>query len=223
MDVTHLSICSSFFPTEKQALEAVGFRDYYWESGSELQIYFLNGGLTLKRQIAEIANEWTKYANLDFKFHFGTVPDLTMSDITIQFWRYGGGQSHVGVNSKITSRTGVPSMYLPYTGHRGVVLHEFGHALGLMHEHLNPSAPIKWNRDAVYAYYWEVHKWSRSDVDNNVLARLSADETNFTSFDPTSIMLYEIPADLTTNGFSVKANTELSKTDIDFIRARYPL
>ena len=33
---------------------------------------------------------------------------------------------------------------------RRVVLHEFGHALGLIHEHQNPKGGgIEWNRDAV--------------------------------------------------------------------------
>ena len=33
---------------------------------------------------------------------------------------------------------------------RSVVLHEFGHALGAIHEHLSPMADIPWDRDAVY-------------------------------------------------------------------------
>ncbi len=33
------------------------------------------------------------------------------------------------------------------------VIHEFGHALGCVHEHSSPAATIPWNRDAVYAYY----------------------------------------------------------------------
>ena len=34
---------------------------------------------------------------------------------------------------------------------RRVVLHEFGHALGLIHEHQNPEGGIEWNEPAVKA------------------------------------------------------------------------
>jgi hypothetical protein len=42
-----------------------------------------------------------------------------------------------------------------------------------------------------------------------------------TSFDGTSIMEYPVPASLTTNGFSIGTNTQLSATDKDFIGKMY--
>ena len=38
-------------------------------------------------------------------------------------------------------------------GFRSTTIHEFGHALGLNHEHKNPSAGIKWNKPVVYSDY----------------------------------------------------------------------
>ena len=32
-----------------------------------------------------------------------------------------------------------------------VVVHEFGHALGCIHEHQSPAATFQWNKEAVYA------------------------------------------------------------------------
>lgn len=233
MDVTQLSICSAFFEQrkEQQSLEAVGLRDWYWAPGSLLKIHFLNGTRTLMDQVAAIANEWTNYANLTFEFYFNPIAPPTRTedgvsqpdtDIAIQFWAYGGGQSHIGLNSRSVSRSGQPSMFLPQSGDRGVVLHEFGHALGLMHEHLNPVAGIQWNKDAVYQYYATVHNWGKEMVDNNVLAVLQAEQTNYTIFDRDSIMIYEIPKELTRNGFSVKSNQALSAVDKQFIAQIYP-
>lgn len=34
-----------------------------------------------------------------------------------------------------------------------VVLHEFGHALGAIHEHQHPEAAIPWDKPKVYEYY----------------------------------------------------------------------
>lgn len=222
MELTRLPICSSFVPMLHVAPEAVGLRDWYWDNGTQLRIAFANGDRALQEKVADIASEWTTHANLGFEFHFGKLDSVANLDIRVEFWPYGGGQSQIGKASRIDSERGRSSMYLPYSADRGIVLHEFGHALGLMHEHLNPEAGIKWNKSAVYAYYAEVHNWSKADVDNNVLAVLRRDETNFTTFDRRSIMLYAIPAELTTNGFSVSANSDLSAVDIGFIGGRYP-
>ena len=53
-------------------------------------------------------------------------------------------------------------------GMRGTVLHEFGHALGLLHEQSYPGA-IKWNKDTVYKHYLKTQKWDKATVDFNVL------------------------------------------------------
>ena len=47
--------------------------------------------------------------------------------------------------------------------------HEFGHALGMIHEHQNPAAQgeIPWDKPKVYAYYAQ-QGWSKDDVDTNI-------------------------------------------------------
>jgi hypothetical protein len=102
-----------------------------------------------------------------------------------------------------------------------VVLHEFGHALGMHHEHQNPTVDIPWDYEAVYAYYG-AGGWSRADVDWNVLNALDAGQTNFSEFDPNSIMLYAIDNDLTIGDWEVGWNTELSDTDKGFMSKQYP-
>ncbi len=102
-----------------------------------------------------------------------------------------------------------------------IILHEFGHALGCIHEHQSPAAGIPWNREAVYEYYAAMG-WSRSDVNRNLFEPYATTTTQHSSFDTASIMLYPIPASLTTNGFSVGWNTELSEMDKKFIAREYP-
>lgn len=222
-----------------QITEAVGSPEWFWRPGQILKIHFLNGDDALKRQVAEIASEWMQYANLRFSFYYKEpplrfrriqtglhtsikVPVGLGTDIAITFWDNGGGKSFVGSYSRQISQAGQPSMHLPKSGNKRVVLHEFGHALGLQHEHQNPAHGIQWNAQAVYKYYKDNYDWSKEDVDENVLNKLSKDNTNFTSFDSKSIMLYPIPAQLTTNGYSTSWNTELSATDKSFIASAYP-
>ena len=83
-----------------------------------------------------------------------------------------------------------------------VITHEFGHALGCIHEHQSPAARIPWNTQAVCDYYKKTNGWSEDDVKQNIFDPYSSSTTQFSSFDPSSIMLYAIPASLTTDGYS---------------------
>jgi len=103
------------------------------------------------------------------------------------------------------------------------ILHEFGHALGMIHEHQSPAGGILWNDPKVYQYYWDQYKWEATDVYNNVLLRYNEDQANSSEFDPDSIMMYEIPGDLTDNNVTIGGlNCELSEKDKLFIAELYP-
>lgn len=103
---------------------------------------------------------------------------------------------------------------------KGTTMHEFGHALGLLHEQSYPGA-IKWNKDTVYKYY-ERHDWDKEKTDFNVLEVSEQFFTNGTAYDPKSIMHYSIPSWQTLDGFSVEENYEISDGDKRIIAAMYP-
>jgi serralysin len=58
-------------------------------------------------------------------------------------------------------------------------------------------------------------------IDHNMFEPYSADLTNYTAVDPTSIMMYPFPAKWTLDGFSAGLNTDLSATDKRFIHEQY--
>jgi serralysin len=109
------------------------------------------------------------------------------------------------------------------TTDRQVVLHEFGHALGLIHEHQNPASKIPWNKEAVYEYYRRTQNppWDRTKVDQNIFRKYSESQTSHTAYDDGSIMRYAIPRELTLDGFERPWNSELSRTDKEFIGQLY--
>jgi hypothetical protein len=103
------------------------------------------------------------------------------------------------------------------------VVHEFGHALGCIHEHQSPDENLQWNKDAVYSYFTgSPNFWTKPEIDSNVLQRYSPEGMAFTRFDRQSIMLYMFPAELFLDHVGTPNNTDLSNGDKQFIAQCYP-
>ena len=197
-----------------------------WKNGRTLRVHFLDGVTEVQEKVQKYANVWSKYANIRFDF----VNNLK-AEIRISFEADPGSWSAVGTDALVAEwfPPGTPTMNFGWLTqdtdddeYSRVVTHEFGHALGCIHEHQGPAANIKWNKPVVYRYYKESQGWSEDDVDSNLFDRYSEEVTQFTKFDPKSIMIYEIPKEFTLNNKSYETNTKLSGTDIDFIGRQYP-
>ncbi len=195
-----------------------------WDTGRRLRIRFLDGVSSVQERVAAIAKEWEAVANV----RLDVVADGA-SEIRVSFAEKGFSWSTVGTDALTVPRT-EPTMNFgwlePETSTREyqrVVRHEFGHALGMIHEHQNPAAlgRIPWDRPRVYAHYAQ-QGWTREDVDSNIFEVYDASITNFTEFDPTSIMQYAVPDSLTIGTFSIGWNTALSNQDRSFMRSQYP-
>jgi hypothetical protein len=195
-----------------------------WDNGRTLRIRFVDGDPAVQTKVEAIAKEWEQETNLKLRF----VPSGA-AEIRVSFAEKGFSWSTVGTDALIVGRTDATMNYgwlEPNTSTREyqrVVRHEFGHALGMIHEHQNPAAQgaIPWDKPKVYAYYAQ-QGWTKDDVDFNLFAVYSEDSTNHTSFDPTSIMEYAIPDSLTIGSYSIGWNTELSQLDREFMRRQYP-
>lgn len=196
-----------------------------WEA-DVLNIRFLEGDPALCRRVLDVAREWTgpDMARLTLN----ADPD-SEADIRIAFrpgrgsWSYLGTQAHEIPAGEPTMNFGWLAPDSDDDVLRRVVLHEFGHAIGLVHEHQNPSAPVQWNRDAVVAdLSGPPNNWDLPTIEHNIFKNYAPEETTSEPTDPTSIMMYPIPAAWTTDGFSAGLNADLSENDRRFIREAYP-
>lgn len=85
-----------------------------------------------------------------------------------------------------------------YPGQGTTIVHEFGHALGMIHEHQTPFGnPLVWNEPAVYsAFSGPPNNWTNLDIQSNILSVYSGVGMNGSNFDPLSIMKYSFPSGL---------------------------
>ena len=170
--------------------------DAEWEPGRILQVEFIGGSNSDRQRVIEYAREWSQYANIIFCFE----KLREKADIKVGFEKNGNwsylGQQALNAKSKQTLNLAEVD--------RRRVLHEFGHVLACIHEHSTPTAGIQWDKPSVYRDF--EGRWSIEEVDRNILNKYSKTQTQYTDFDPESIMVYRIPKNWTTNGYSVGWN-----------------
>ncbi|PJZ44123.1 M12 family metallopeptidase [Leptospira brenneri] len=202
------------------ATRSVEVKGTRWKNGKIIRILFLGGTKAERQTVRQFAVEWTRYANLTFEF-FDSVSQLRgqKSDIRIDFVQGDGANSAIGNEAEYFEQN-ERTMNLEWVD-KSTILHEFGHALGLDHEHQNPSNHTPWNRKAIFA---ELSKqgWTIEMVDDFVIKPHDRNLVNFSQYDPQSIMVYSYPASWTLDGSSVDQNEELSEMDKINIAKMYP-
>lgn len=205
---------TDFSPSRKALLDTLQFTDYgtfifskRWRKSDGLTpnqdritlgCHFVNGSQSQQQTVVNAASDWLngELANL-IDLRFG-VPARN-SQIRI---RLGGNRnnSYVG-RDNLSIQTDQPTMNLANFNNAATVKHEFGHALGLRHEHRFPGA-IQFNEEVVVAEMRDKHKWSAAQTYRNILTPLadSAKCIGDPHLNEDSIMMYTIPRHWTVGG-----------------------
>lgn len=238
-----------------------------WPVGHTIKVAFNGGDPELRKVVADTVPEWSKYGNIKFDFidpatgkyrEWSTSDTKYNADIRIGFGK-DGYWSVIGQQSISVVRPNEKSMNLDPTGWKeigtyftGTILHEFGHALGFLHEHQHPFAggmtEIRWQDDFGYvptkdnrgvymadsagrlpgllSYFVTTQGWSPDLSYSQIATYEDTDQLALGPLDTTSIMQYAQTPFLLKTGKASPAyadeNSVLSAGDKVAIQKQYP-
>lgn len=199
------------------ALALVVVTSKRWEPGRTLDVHYMNGNDAQKAVVRAAAAKWSAVANILFR-HDAPAQG---AELRVKFDPTLGNWSYLGLDN-LNIPQGQQTLNLTNVD-EGTALHELGHALGSAHEHSSPAGTINWNKPVVYAALGgPPNNWDRAKVDHNVFFKYSGTVTQYSKFDPKSVMLYFFPADWTLDGKGTSSNDTLSAMDTAFMNAMYP-
>jgi hypothetical protein len=217
-----------------------------WTVGKKIKIAFMkqsfkfngqkqnNPGYTLdKAKWVEkvVEKNIVPLVNLSFEWDVS----LQESDVRISFVKELGSFSYVGTQamdqdkSTITMNLGwldkdVQSSDDPELAGTGVVIiHEFGHLLGMIHEHSRADAKLEWNKPVVYSKLGNPpNNWDRSTCDTQIFHQYALSSFNGSVYDPHSVMHYWFPDNFFKNDVHLTTARGLSNLDKIWINKKYP-
>ncbi|MBK5352231.1 peptidase M12 [Pseudomonas sp. TH41] len=193
-----------------------------WENGRALKIAFMNNlDVDHKQKIIDAARHWLPFVNLCFNFVDGHQGDIRIATENNKNSAVLGTNSLLVHPDKPTMNLGVNPEHEDF---EVIVIHEFGHALGAMHEHQHPNANIPWDKPKVYEFYQnrEMNPLSREQIDRHIFTPFNTSDAFYLPYDKTSIMHYPVPNTLTLGNWELPINRKISKKDKEIMKLLYP-
>lgn len=193
-----------------------------WAQGKALNVYFFDGENDLTNVTLKVASEWSEYCNITFT----ATNDVNKSHIRVAFkkeghWSYIGNAALAIPRNEPTINFELGKKDMHSLDFKRIVLHEFGHALGLIHEHQSPAAKMLWKKDYIYLIYSTNYGWSKEMVDRNLFNEFDRANLRYSELDKKSIMAYYVPKEYTENSIEFPLNYELSEMDKKYIGELY--
>jgi hypothetical protein len=192
----------------------------YWNIGCSLYINFMNGSKRLHEKVMQIGNDWSKYASIKF-----TERETGESNIRIIFNDTGLVKTAVGVMNNMIPQD-EPTCFIDTSNiqsaslFKSIILHTFGHLIGMQHENAVPFNGRKWNYLALDKYAIR-HEWDESDLKQQIMYPYSTSISNSLIADRKSVMYY-VPKEEWVKEKTLPLNDSLSMMDKTVAGSLYP-
>jgi hypothetical protein len=205
---------------------AVMTSKYWGAKGVKLTVGFMdNPDKALRDKILAHMNAWAKTANVAFTYTTKTADaQVRIARQANQgYWSYVGTDVLHIPKSQQTMNLEAFTMNTPDSEFYRVVRHETGHTLGFPHEHMRKAVVKRIDEKKAIQYFGQTQGWSPTEVRQQVLTPIEEASLIATpSADETSIMCYQIPGFLTTNGKPIVGGLDINSTDFSFAGKIYP-
>ena len=216
-----------------------------WPNGSTIKIGFLKNKILYNGQ--QVDSQWSSHkqqftkhiitehiaplVNLDFKWN---VP-IEEADVRISFNENMGAWCYLGTDCLHITNPKTPTLNLgwiddnedyddiSYKGSGVVILHEFGHLLGMIHEHSRADAKLEWDKNKVYSTLGgPPNDWSKEDCNEQIFDQVKLSSFNGSVYDKNSVMEYYFPNDFFKNRPNLPKVNKLSRLDKIWMNKEYP-
>jgi hypothetical protein len=197
-------------------------------SGVRLSVSFMdNPSSQLRARILLHMNAWGEAANVVFSETQGIgqvrIARLDDPPDMAGYWSYIGTEILEIDEDEPTMNLEGFTMKVSEGEFRRVVRHEAGHTLGFDHEHMRADIVKRIHREKAIKYFFKTDKWTREEVEEQVLTPLSKKSIMGTKeSDPLSIMCYDLPGRIMKDGKAVTGGIDINPRDHAFAASLYP-
>jgi serralysin len=238
-------VCLAETPTISEMRARLPYKDYTrvnLSKASEVRAAYLNSVKWKPGQTITVGFMRDKYFNADcvktvqdvinssiaphVNLKFVWDAPISESMIRISFGPPRQASSWIGTGALRVDKS-LPTMKLGFgceSGRHGTIIHEFGHALGMIHEHLRGDTTIKYDCPKLVNYLTgSPNFWACRTIKDNILDLTSVGEydDSYSEYDPYSIMHYHL-GNFRCDGGNSQENSQLSPCDIFMLQKTYP-